>query len=168
MIKPQSILVSCLLLAGTVLQSQVILPVESRTGVMDGMQKTLANVDREAMDFKVVPSPFNPPEDAPEAEADQPQSTAPRIVISSARMSDRDALRIIASQFKPIGSLVVGERGVLQLASGNTMEEGASFAAKIKGHNYPVVISEVTSKGYTLSLGEADIQRNFIEAGASD
>lgn len=168
MIKLTYKLIPLLLLAVPVLQAQVILPEESRSRLLSGMETTLANIDREPVDFAHVPSPFIPPEEAPEQDLQATPDKPLRIVVSSRRLEDADALRAISTQFKPIGSLVVGERGVLQLANGNTMEEGSSFPAKIKGHTYVVVITEVTSKAYTLRLGSAQVQRNFIKDGSSN
>ena len=140
---------------------QVITTPEARSGLLDGMHSTLGNVDREKMDFKEVNSPFAVRTRQEEEVATKELDNVP-LRTAGALLSDDRALAIISGQFRPLGSLVVGDRGVLQLAGGRTIAQGASFKAEISGNIYAVKIEEVTSKGYTLSLGTASLRKNFL------
>jgi hypothetical protein len=80
-------------------------------------------------------------------------------------LSDSMALDIISRQFKPLGSMVLGSRGFLQLPQGGTIEKGQNFKAEIRGVSYEVRISEITQKGYTLELGTAQKAQSFGKTG---
>jgi hypothetical protein len=150
-------------LAASAGQAQIITPVESRQGMLDGMQVTLANVDREAGDYRDVPSPFVVRrKKAPEPVATKELDDVPVDTGTGAVLEDNIALGIISRQFNPLGSLVMGDRGILQLANGQTISEGDSFKAEIKGVVYEIHISDVTSKSYQLRLGSATIEKNFL------
>ncbi|MGC9449809.1 MAG: hypothetical protein ACP5I4_00060 [Oceanipulchritudo sp.] len=151
------------------LPGQVITTEDARAGLIEGMRKTISNVEQPRADFSRVPSPFNPPDEEVVAEPDTIPEEAPiRIVRSSERLDDMVALRIISHSFKPLGSLVMGDRGVLQLSDNRTIAEGASFNAKIQGQTYKVTLSEVTARSYKLSLGSAEVEKNFIKTGATN
>ena len=143
--------------------AQVILPSDERDSLVGDMNEVLTNTDRESMDVSKTSSPFV------EKKAEQilPASTdleAPQLVREElpAELSDPVALRLISQQFKPLGSMVLGNRGLLQLSGGNTIEQGETFNAEIKGRSYEVLIEEVTGSGYTLRLGSAIMRKTFL------
>ena len=148
--------------------SQVITPVDSRESMLSGMRNTLQNVNAEAADYSKVRSPFvirkkEEPEVAKKDLSDVPVSTGTGEVLPDDRV-----LQIISRQFQPFGSLVMGDRGVLQLANGRTIAEGETFKAEIQGVVYQVKIGDVTSKGYSLSIGSASVQRTFLTTTGSN
>jgi hypothetical protein len=147
--------------AASICSGQVITTPEARSGLLDGMHSTLGNVDREKMDFKEVSSPFEARTRQEQVVATKELDNVPVRTVGALLPDDR-ALGIISQQFRPLGSLVIGDRGVLQLAGGRTIAQGASFKAEISGNIYEVQIEEVTSKGYTLSLGTASLSKNFL------
>lgn len=147
--------------------SQVITPVDARQNMLTGMQATLGNVNVEAGDYSDVRSPFiirkkEVPAPVTKDLADVPVSTGIGEVLP-----DEQALQIISRQFNPLGSLVMGDRGVLQLASGRTIAEGNTFKAEIQGVVYEVKIGDVTSKGYSLSIGTATVEKSFLTTTGS-
>ena len=77
-------------------------------------------------------------------------------------LPDQQALEIISKQFTPLGSLVTENRGVLQLPGNRTIDKGTTFKAEIKGNIYEVEVLDVTSRGYTLQLGTAQLKKNFL------
>ena len=150
-------------------QSQIITPTESRNSILEGMRVTLQNVDVPAGAYEDVQSPFIikkvVPEEVPVVRTfeDVPVETGIGEVLA-----DNVALQVISRQFRPFGSLVMGERGILQLANGRTIAEGESFRAEIKGVEYEVTIADVTSKGYRLTLGEANVEKTFLTTTGSN
>ena len=142
------------------LGAQVIAPPSERDELLSGMRQVLSNTEGEGMDFSAVQSPFHERTEANEpAAAKQAQSSdSPTPVI----LSDDAALRLIGQRFKPLGSLVIGDRGILQLSNGETIAEGEIFSAQIQGTRYPVVIEEVTRNMYRLRLGSATLEKSFL------
>ena len=149
--------------------SQVITPVDSRQSMLAGMQTTLGNVDAPAADYNDVRSPFVVREkEVPEQVATKDLGDTPVTTGVGEVLPDARALQVISRQFQPFGSLVMGERGVLQLANGRTIAEGETFKAEIQGIVYQVQIGDVTSNGYSLSLGSATVQRSFLTTTGSN
>ena len=153
-----------ILIAGVLVSAshgQTITTPESRSDLLGGMKSTLDNVERPEGEYAAVSSPFEAriikkPEPMIKKLDKVPQR------IAGAVLSDDHALSVISQQFRPLGSLVIGTRGVLQLQGNRNIEMGDSFKAEIKGNNYEVQITEVTSRGYTLQLGTAQISKNFL------
>lgn len=156
--------ITVILIAGLLISSshgQTITTPESRSDLLGGMKSTLDNVERPEGEYAAVSSPF---------EARIIKKTEPMIKkldkvpqrTVGAVLPDNQALSIISQQFRPLGSLVLGTRGVLQLQGNRNIEMGDSFKAEIKGNIYEVQITEVTSRGYTLQLGTAQISKNFL------
>ena len=148
--------------------SQVITSVDSRETMLSGMRNTLENVDAEAADYSKVRSPFVVRKKEEPAVAKKDLSAAPVSTGIGEVLPDDKALQVISRQFQPFGSLVMGDRGVLQLANGRTIAEGETFKAEIKGVVYEVKIGEITSKGYSLSIGSASVQRTFLTTTGSN
>lgn len=144
------------------LQAQVITPVESRENLLKGMATTLGNVNEAPGDYTAVLSPFVPREKKIEIVQTKDLTNAPSGLTGSQKLPDEVALRMIGDRFNPIGSMVLGNRGVLQMANNTTIEMGSSFKAEIKGNIYEVQVNDVTSQGYTLTLGTATIRKNFL------
>lgn len=164
MSKNLTILLAVLMGSSPLLFSQVILPVDDRDQLLSGMQAVIDNTQSDPQTFAGIPSPFvekkqavAQPQPQMANQAQEPAETLPR------NLSDWVALRMISQQFKPLGSLVLGNRGILQLANGNTIEKGSSFKAEIQGRSYEVTIDEVTRNGYTLRLGSAILKQTFLK-----
>lgn len=164
MSKNLTILLAVLMGSSPLLFSQVILPVDDRDQLLNDMQAVIDNTQSDPQTFDGIPSPFvekkqavAQPQPQMANQVQEPAETLPR------NLSDWVALRMISQQFKPLGSLVLGDRGILQLANGNTIEKGASFKAEIQGRSYEVTIDEVTQNGYTLRLGSAILKQTFLK-----
>lgn len=147
-----------------VTQGQVIDPASKRGNLLDQLTEVISNTERETMEFSQVNSPFvrtslAQPVVSESAEGTTVDTQAPQT------LSDAVALQAISQQFRPLGSLVLGERGLLQLANGRTIEQGRSFNAEIRGNLYEVTVEKVTQSGYTLRLGGATVERNFSTRG---
>ncbi len=138
---------------------------EARVNLLQGLRSTLDNTNREAADYSDLRTPFAPPP-VEEVIEDTTEVAAP--AVQRSRLRDSEALGIISQQFKPLGSLILGSRAVLQLQSGKTIRRGDTFSASIGGHTYDVVIEDITEKVYTLKLGSAEVSKNFTTtSGAS-
>lgn len=154
---------SLLTLSGSV-HGQVITPVGDRAELITGMQAVVGNQDKEAGDYAGLTSPFA------EKTVQQPVATkddGPVLVeeeVLPEIISDEVALEVISRRFKPDGSLIFGDRGILKLGNGETIEEGESFPAEIRGTTYTVEIVEVTARGYTLRVGEATVYKTFLKS----
>jgi hypothetical protein len=152
-----------LMLASQLLDAQVITTPEKRGVLLDRMNDSLDNVDQPEAKFSDLASPF----EARRRKKADPVPTkdlanAPLTPMASQLLPDDKALAIVSQQFQPLGSLVLGDRGLLQLAGGGSIERGESFKAEIRGNVYEVMIDDVTSKGYTLRLGTARLKKNFL------
>ncbi len=153
-----------ILIAGlltSALQGQTITTPDSRSEVLDGMKSTLANVERPEGEYTEVKSPFEARIIKKAEPVIKKLDDAPKTVVGAVLPDDK-ALSIISQQFQPLGSLVLGDRGILQMQGNHNIEKGDSFKAEIKGHIYEVKISDVTSRGYTLQLGTAQVSKNFL------
>lgn len=151
-----------LLLSVSAVSGQIITTPQARADLLGGMQATLGNTEIEAADFSKVKSPFEPQVHVEPVPITKDLTNIPAPVTKGRTLPDEQALSIISNQFKPLGSLVLGARGILQLAGGNIIEQGESFRAEISGNIYEVTIVEVTSRGYTLGLGAAQLKKNFL------
>ena len=150
---------------------QTITPRSDREAILEGMENVLLNTEKTARSYTDVSSPFLDRSVAVENDLQMEGAAGPERDLEVASLepvvlSDAMALDIIEERFRPNGSMVIGERGVLQLASGRTIEEGASFGASIRGVSYTVEIEAVTSSGYRLRLGSATVEKTFMETKA--
>lgn len=138
---------------------------DARADLLQGLKTTLDNTRLEASDYSTLQTPFAPPKEE-EIVEEVREVAAP--VVRRSRLGDSAALGIISEQFKPLGSLILGTRAVLQLPNGKTIKRGDTFSASIAGYSYDVVIEEITGNGYTLKLGSAEVSKNFTStSGAS-
>jgi hypothetical protein len=144
---------------------------ENRTRIVEEARAVIDNEGRAAIQFDAIRSPFidlrdleKPEEEQPVAVAPDPEtkSEQPRVPM---KLPDAVALRSISERFNPLGSMVLGNRGILQLGGGRTIEQGESFNATIQGTEYRVEVEAVTPSDYTLRLGEATIRKRFIDSG---
>lgn len=95
------------------------------------------------------------------AASDSVAADSERVVVS--RLSDEVALEAAARSFRPSGSIIGSSRRILRLANGEMMDEGAHFTATIRGSRYDVQVERVSVDGYVLRLGEARLERNFLD-----
>jgi len=152
------------------LQAQVILSSDERTDLLDGMQSVIENTSRPLTTVSEDQTPFYKTKakaPAPVVNTQVPREETDEFEDLPILLSDAMALDIISRQFKPLGSMVLGTRGFLQLPKGQTIEKGQNFKAEIRGVPYEVRISEVTQKGYTLELGTAQKEQSFGKTGGS-
>lgn len=159
-----AIILVLMVMAGGTLAAQLIVDQRERKRLMEDLDQTINNSTLREQP-QSLHSPFMArPVDGTEplvedAETGEPVAApppAPRV------LPDAVALQAIARQFRPLGSLVRGDRGVLQLRGGGSIAKGESFRASIEGVNYSVFIEDVSESGYVLRLGEALLQRDFF------
>ena len=162
MSKRLNISVFALILSLGVAHAQVISLESKREQLIEGMHATLGNADQKPGDYSDVQSPFVPRKQAVKETINRFNDLPTEIAKTAERLPDAVALKIVGERFAPIGSLVLGNRGILQLANGEYIEAGEAFPARIQGNVYEIKVIEVTSQGYTLRLGEASIRKNFI------
>jgi hypothetical protein len=164
MSKKLTFILAVLVGSAPVLFSQVILPVNDRDSLLADMQAVIGNTAVAPQAFTGITSPFmEKKQTMPNPQPQTGNQTVEPQREPSRELSDTAALRLVSQQFKPLGSLVLGNRGILQLANGNTIEKGASFKAEIQGRSYEVTIAEVTQNGYTLRLGSAVLDQTFLK-----
>lgn len=75
---------------------------------------------------------------------------------------DDSVLKVIGATFarQVRGTLEKGGRSYLQLQGGGLLKSGTSFPAKIpeiKDQTFTVTVSDISSRGYTLSMGESTL-----------
>lgn len=154
------------------LWSQIILPAKQRKDLLSGMERVINNTEAESASLEGVTPPFHvqdmsEPERESVVENSVTEDLPETLNEPSEILSDEDALRLIGRQFQPLGSLVMGDRRLLQLEEGRTIAVGESFKAKIKGRVYDVFIDEVSPSGYRLRLGNTMINKSFVKAGST-
>ncbi len=97
----------------------------------------------------------------------------PEIVTAAVVYDDASILKVIGVSFaKQVrGTLEKGGRSYLQLQGGGLLKSGTSFPATIpdiKDQTFNVTVSGITSRGYTLKMGESTLPVFFNEsAGAT-
>lgn len=147
---------------------QVLRKAEYREEIVEGMARVL---EREAVgeeDWSDLKSPFVvelPEEEATEVEVETKPEAEPEPRV--AQISDRRALLLINERFRPQGSLVLGDRGILQLAEGRRIAQGQVFRATVRGKTYEVEVGTVTAEGYELRLGSHRVSGNFSSTGGA-
>lgn len=155
------------------LSGQVLQKPEDRRELLNSMEQVLSVVNEPLSSYAEISSPFVlgrevEPEQEVAAEEETPgQKEQQTAADRPSRLSDSAALRMIAKRFHPIGCLVVGNRGILQMDGGRNLAEGETFQAKINGLPYTVRIAEVGQNGYVLRLGKALLEQNFLSAGVT-
>jgi len=150
------------------LSGQVIQTTEKREALLEGLRSVVKNTERDALALDQLESPFvepfaDPlPEVTERAEGDDPDAVeaVPRTQVV---LSDAVALQMVSRQFNPLGSLILGERALLQLENGSTMPVGQVFSAEINGIRYEVKLENVSNNGYELRIGDATLLRRFTE-----
>lgn len=160
------VVISGLLMASPVF-GQVITPSEERIQFIDDLSRILHGEENPVPEIALSDrvSPFVPvksqekeEEEGSEEESDKaPEPPKPE------RLADSEALELITKRFQPVGSLVLGSRGMLQFSNGSRMKLGDTFNAQIRGENYEVEIVDITTDSYTLRVGEATVTRKFLD-----
>jgi hypothetical protein len=144
----------------------VVLPRERRTGILEQCAATLAMTDP-AMGarLRASQSMFQA---RPQAVA-APLGTAPASTGQDVpppppeRLTDEQALEMIARLFTPSGSMMLGDRAAVLFSDGRRMFRGETFTARIRDDTYPTELIEVTATTYTLRVGTATVTRNFSD-----
>ena len=90
---------------------------------------------------------------------EQPKIKAPE----PPKISDETVLRSVAKSLKPRGSLVTSRKSLLLLANGRSLSEGDAISVKVRGEPFSVVVKEITTKYYTLTLNEAEVTMYFTD-----
>lgn len=103
-------------------------------------------------------SPFRPEE--PEAEEVAPTTEEAPLVVEG-ELSPARVLRAVAAKFQPSGAIVRENRQVLIMPGGGTLPAGSAFRARIDGEIYTITIENVTSREYTLRLGNAALVQSL-------
>lgn len=149
-------------------QNRVTLPAQR--------EAILANLDEilraQPGDFGSIPrervNPFMAvmPARAPVPVAVAPDRPAPVVQATETqgRLDDEAALAAIVANFRPSGSIILGERRLLRMADGSMLQQGSTFTARIRGEAYSVQVARVLADGYTLALGNARHTARFIDS----
>ncbi|MDP4693563.1 MAG: hypothetical protein NWS00_03370 [Opitutales bacterium] len=95
-------------------------------------------------------------------------SDEPEVVAATVVYDDASVLKVIASNFsKQVrGTLARGSTNYIQLQGGNLLKPGTKFPARIAEDSdtqYNVILTEITSENYTLSLGDATLTLSYDE-----
>ena len=145
-----------------------VLALPVRTTVLDVAEEYLKPGDTDFMaQLESIESPYGAEEEAvvvaaaPVAEEQAPEATAGPV-----HYDDASVLEVIGAKFaqQVRGTLEKGGRSYLQLQGGGLLKSGTSFPAKIpevKDQTFTVTVSDITSRGYTLSMGESTLPVSF-------
>ncbi len=157
------ITLSLILSVGSTFAQGVVRPMEQRETVLTQGSSLLA---RETEPVRAalaeLPSPFRPWVD-PRPAASEPERAVvdrqPRVE----RLPDAEALELISERFRPSGSMIGAGTAFLNLPDGNRLELGQVFSATVRGQAYDVVVERITSRSYTLRVGEATLTREYLQ-----
>jgi hypothetical protein len=150
-------------------RKDLVLSHESRIQVLDVVRDHLSAVED---DFLVRIQDVDSPyvfEKPPVVVAADEEEVVEEVVIT---YDDASVLQVVASNFatQVRGSMGRGETRFLQLKGGKMIKPGTSFPVSIpeaKDQSFILTISEITSDGYILKLGEATkhISLNGVSSG---
>jgi len=90
-----------------------------------------------------------------ETKPKEPAEVKPVVVIS-----DEAILKSAASQLRPRGSMIKGDRSYILVPNG-LLEQGTSFNVTYEGDRYTVTLTAVTDDFYRLKLGEEELTTWF-------
>lgn len=154
-----------------------VLSSEMRTTILDVAKECLY---REDEGFVALSRGIENPYEFKEEEEEEAPG-APSIAVATKKAEaaaalvvydDASVLKAVATSFakKVRGTLARGSIHYLQLQGGGMLKSGTSFPVKIpqiKGKTFTVAISDVHSRGYTLTLGDATIAVPFDRSSLS-
>ncbi len=101
--------------------------------------------------------------------ANEPEGPASvRDLSANDRLPDPVALQAASANFRPAGSIIGNTRRVLRLANGEMLDEGKGFRATIRGREYFIQIERITVDGYVLRLGDAQLERSFLDLNTTN
>lgn len=147
-------------------RKDLVLSVESRQTVLEVGMTFIANkADEYASTIEELTDPFAFKTTAlvQVGAGNTAAEATPEPVINYA---DADVLAASAASFaqKVRGSISRGDSNFLQLEGGNLLKPGTSFPVRIpqaKHQTFMLTITEITSQGYTLQIGEATQQLRY-------
>lgn len=147
-------------------RKDIVLSIEKRQTVLDVGAAILSNqTDDSLPDFNELNNPFTfevstPTEPAGNTNTEEVAKPEP------VTYTDADVLALSSTSFakKVRGSIVRGDSSFLQLEGGVLLRPGTGFPVRLPGANdqvFRLTITEITSEGYTLQVGDATAQRTF-------
>lgn len=155
-------------------RKDVVMQVEKRETVLDVGEAILSNQNQETLpDFGGLPDPFTfevaPPPESEENAKTEKKAAEPEPVV----YEDAEVLALSAASFakKVRGSIVRGDSSFLQLEGGALLKPGTSFPVRLpqaRDQVFTLTVSEITSEGYTLQVGEVSQQFNFNSRARPD
>lgn len=122
------------------------------------------------VDAKVIagkPSPFGEVSSANVASTSVTTESKAETPPEPIRYSDEEALQIIARQLNPTGSLIMGERKLLNLEGGRRLQLGDPIRISVRGEDYVAKLEDITSGTYTISINDKVLTVNFSQASSS-
>ncbi|MDP4610784.1 MAG: hypothetical protein NWT02_06315 [Opitutales bacterium] len=153
-------------------RKDIVLKADERSTVLDAADRYLGQKDAtfigQVNDY-VNPYAFK---QAPAAKVvvavENVTSDEPEVVAATVVYDDASVLKVIASNFsKQVrGTLARGSTNYIQLQGGNLLKPGTKFPARIAEDSdtqYNVILTEITSENYTLSLGDATLTLSYDE-----
>jgi len=152
-------------------RKDLVLSVESRATVLDVARQHLSEKSESFLSLAEdaeTPYAFEQPVVA--VLRDDEDEPVEEVVVN---YDDASVLRAVANNFaKQVrGTLARGSTSFLQLKGGSMIKPGTNFPVSIpqaQGQTFTVTVSEITSSGYTLQLGEASetISLNATSSGS--
>jgi hypothetical protein len=139
-------------------RKDLVLSVESRQNVLDVARQHLSEKSGAFLsEIEEADSPyvFDQP-----VVARQINGPAPVPEVVPVNYDDASVLKVVARNFasQVRGTLARGSTRFLQLNGGSLVKPGTSFPVSIpqaQGQSFTVTITDITTNGYTLQLGEA-------------
>ncbi|PXA02984.1 hypothetical protein DDZ13_14450 [Coraliomargarita sinensis] len=149
-------------------RKDLVLGIDSREKVLElGVTYLADKKDDYVSKIESLEEPFAFRDAAPENPvANNNRETRETVEPEKVNYDDASVLNVSAASFarKVRGSIARGDTSYLQLEGGTLLKPGTSFPVRIpqaQGQTFKLTITEITSEGYTLQIGEATKQLSF-------
>lgn len=142
----------------------VVRPKDQREAILERGARLLAQ-PMQTPESSTVADQTNPFSPWREVEPVADESAEPLVERQArrVRLPDAEVLDLVVERFRPSGSMIGAGTAFLNLPGGNRLELGQVFPVTIRGETYEVTVERITTRGYTLRVGEATVTRNFLQ-----
>lgn len=155
-------------------RKDLVLSRENRDTVLEVGQSFLSKPEDDFLvKIENIETPFSFEEEKVQVAADKNTGGSDDVKVPELiKYDDASVLAVSAANFaKQVrGALQRGDKSFLQLEGGSLLKPGTSFPVRLpqlKGQSFVLTLTEISSEGYTLQLGEATLQLNYDNSSSN-
>jgi len=128
-------------------------PRSQRESVLEVADRLLAEPDlNRVAQLRERRSPFVRPEPVV-AKADPESEVAGPVIAAPVRLTNQQALALVAERLRPRGTIIQGTTRIVMLEGGGRLSAGVELPLSVRGEDYKVVVDSVHSDHFVLRLG---------------